>query len=169
MFQLSVVEHVELSLDAMVAAYEGHARAAARLARQWWYARLATLAAAAATVVLAGLAQQQARGFAIATTAVATAALAACAAYVAFDPSPRIYGHRASAARLWLLCENYRMLLAEMHDGVIDLAGVRERRNALAREAAAALEQAPPPDRYSHEIARRSIPGRTEAAPTPAA
>ncbi len=157
MFQLSVPEHIHLSYETMLAAYEGHKLAAARLARQWWYARLLTLAFVGATAILSGVALQQGRAYLIAAAAVSTAALAACAAYVAFDPSPRIYGHRASAARLWLLCENYRMLLAEMHDGVIDAGGVRARRSELAREAAAALEQAPPADRHAYEIARRAV------------
>jgi hypothetical protein len=169
MFQLTVPEHINLSFESMLAAYEGHTLAAVRLARQWWYARLLTLACAAATVVLDGLALQRGGAFLLAATAVSTAALAACAAYVAFDPSPRIYAHRASAARLWLLCENYRMLLAEMHDGLIDLPGIRERRGELAREAAAALEQAPPADRYSYEIARKSIGVELDALSKPAA
>ena len=159
MFQLSLVDHIRLSFASVVTAYEGHADAAARLARHGWYARVATMATVAATAVLSGVALQQGRGFQIAATAAATAALAACAAYVAFDPNPRIYGHRASAARLWLLCENYRMLLAEVHDELLDVAAIKERRGALAREAASILEQAPPNDRYSYEIARTSLRG----------
>jgi hypothetical protein len=169
MFQLGLVEHIHLSFESMLAAHEGHADAAVRLARNWWYARVFTLALAAATAVLSGVAVQQGRVFQIVAAAAATAALVACAAYVAFDPSPRIYGHRASAARLWLLCENYRTLLAEMHDQVIDVPAIRERRGALAREAAAILEQAPPHDRYSHEIARKSLESGAAAGPKQAA
>ena len=157
MFQLSLVEHIRLSLASVAAAYEGHADAAARLARQWWYARVLTLAVVAAAAILSGIALQTGHAYQVAATAGATAALAACAAYVAFDPTPRIYGHRASAARLWLLCENYRALLAEIHDGLIDVNTIRDRRSALAREAAVAFEQAPPADRRSYEIARKSL------------
>ena len=167
MFQLSLVEHIRLSGEGMMAAYEAHARAATRLARQWWYARVLTLALAAATVVLTGLSLQQGRAYAIAAAVAATAARAACAAYVAFDPSPRIYGHRASAARLWLLADDYRALLAEVQDHLIDVAGIRERRHALAREAAEIFEQAPPGDRKSFEIARKSV--REAEVPTQAA
>jgi conflict system pore-forming effector with SLATT domain len=166
-FQLSLVEHIRLSGDSMMTAYEAHAQAATRLARQWWYARVLTLALAAATAILTGIALQQGRPYAIAAAVSATAALAACAAYVAFDPSPRIYGHRASAARLWLLADNYRALLAEVQDELIDVPGIRERRHALAREAAAIFEQAPPGDRHAYEIARKSL--REVDAPTRAA
>ena len=169
MFQLSLVEHVRLSLASVLAAYEGHADAAARLARQWWYARVLTLTMVALAAILSGIALQQGRAYQIAATVATTAALAACAAYVAFDPNPRIYGHRASAARLWLLCENYRALLAEIHDGLIDIAGIRERRGALAREAAAIFEQAPPGDRLSYEIARKSLRLAPEPSVEPAA
>ena len=157
MFQLSLVEHIRLSLASVLTAYEGHADAAARLARQWWYARVLTLSVVALAAILSGIALQSGHLYQIAATAAATAALAACAAYVAFDPTPRIYGHRASAARLWLLCENYRALLAEIHDGLIDVNTIRERRGALAREASLAFEQAPPADRRSYEIARKSL------------
>jgi hypothetical protein len=169
-FQLSLVEHIRLSGDSMMAACEAHTQAAARLARQWWYARVFTLALASATAVLAGIAVQQQQGhvYAIVAVAAATAALAACAAYVAFDPSPRIYGHRASAARLWLLADDYRALLAEVQDQLIDVTGIRERRHALAREAAAIFEQAPPGDRRSYEVARKAV-REAGAAPTRAA
>lgn len=167
MFQLSLVEHIRLSGGSMTAAYEAHARAATRLVRQWWYARVFTLAFAAATAILAGIALQQGRAYAVAAAVAATAALSACAAYVAFDPSPRIYGHRAAAARLWLLADDYRALLAEVQDQLIDVPDIRERRHALAREAAAIFEQAPPGDRHAYEIARKSL--REAEAPTRAA
>jgi hypothetical protein len=165
LFQLTLVEHVHLSLNSVAAAFDDHATAAVRLARHWWYARALTLAVAAAAAVLAGIALQQGRGFQIAATVAATAALAACAAYVAFDPSARILAHRTAAARLWLLCENYRALLAEIHDGLIDAPAIRERRGALAREVAAILEQSPPAPHHAFELASAPAGGTQPAAP----
>ena len=159
MFQLSVVDHIRLSFGSVVTAYEGHAEAAARLARWGWYAKVITMSAVAAGAVLSGVALYAGRGFQIAAAAAATAALVACAGYVAFDPQPRIYGHRASAARLWLLCENYRALLAEVHDELIDLATLKERRAELLRDASAVLEHTSPDDRYSYDIARKALKG----------
>src|SRR5207253_3653824 len=117
---LSVVDHSRLSLGSVVTAYEGHAEAAAKLARWGWYAKVVTIFAVALAAVLSGVGLYAGRGVQIAAAAASTAALAACSGYVAFDPQPRIYGHRASAARLWLLCENYRALLAEVHDELLD-------------------------------------------------
>jgi hypothetical protein len=158
-FHLSLVDHIRLSLASAIAGYEGHADAAARLARHAWYARVGTITMVAATAILSGVALQQGRGFQIAATTAATMALAACAAYLAFDPTARIFGHRASAARLWQLCEGYRMLLAEVRDELLDVDAIKERRTALAHEAASILEQAPPNDRYSYEIARAALRG----------
>jgi hypothetical protein len=158
-FQLSVVDHIRLSFGSVVTAYEGHAEAAARLARWGSYARVVTMSAVALSAVLSGVALYAGRGFQIAAAAAATAALAAYAGYVAFDPQPRIYGHRASAARLWLLCERYRALLAEVHDELLDLTALKERRAELLRDASAILEHTSPDDRYSYDIARKALKG----------
>jgi hypothetical protein len=158
-FQLSVVDHIRLSFGSVVTAYEGHAEAAARLALWGWYAKVVTMSAVALSAVLSGAALSAGRGLQIGAAIAATAALAACAGYVAFDPQPRIYGHRASAARLWLLCENYRALLAEVHDELLDLSALKERRAELLRDAAAVLEHTSPDDRYSYEIARKALKG----------
>jgi hypothetical protein len=158
-FQLSVVDHIRLSFGSVVTAYEGHAEAAARLARWGWYAKIATITAVALAAVFSGVALYTGRGFQIAAAVAATAALAACSGYVAFDPQPRIYGHRASAARLWMICEKYRALLAEIHDELVDLSALKERRAELLRDAAAVLEHTSPDDRYSYEIARKALKG----------
>jgi hypothetical protein len=158
-FQLSVVDHIRLSFGGVVTAYEGHAEAAARLARWGWYAKVITMTAVALAAVLSGVALYAGRGFQIAAAVAATAGLAACAGYVAFDPQPRIYGHRASAARLWVLCEKYRALLAEIHDELLDLQALKDRRAELLRDASAVLEHTSPDDRYSYEIARKALKG----------
>jgi hypothetical protein len=159
MFQISLVDHVRLSFATVLAAYEGHADAAARLARWNSYAKLILLslsgiAAATGTIALQGSHNWQR------ATAVLTALLfGCCAAYVALNQQPLMYGHRISAAKLWVVCEKYRALLAEMHDDLIDLPALQERRHALLAEAATVLEQAAPDDRYTYEIAREALSG----------
>ena len=77
-------------------------------------------------------------------------------------PSPlgqKLRRHRISAAKLWVVCEKYRALLAEMQEDAIDLPALQERRNALLNEAATVLEQAAPDDRYTYEIARDALSG----------
>ncbi len=159
MFQLSVVDHIRLSFGSAVTAYEAHADAAARLARWAWYARITTMAAVALAAILSGIALHAGRGVQIAATASATVALIACSGYIAFDPTPRIYGHRATAARLWMLCEKYRALLAEVHDELIDMNALKERRAELLRDATSVLENTSPDDRASYEIARKALKG----------
>src|SRR3954453_18871498 len=158
-FQLSVVDHIRLSFGSVVTAYEGHAEAAARLARGGWYAKVITMTAVALAAVLSGVALYAGRGFQIAAAVAATAGLAACAGYVAFDPATRIYGHRASAARLWVLCEKYRALLSEVQDDMLDMPEVTRRRDALLQEFGALFEQSAPADRDTHEIAQKALSG----------
>jgi hypothetical protein len=159
MFQLSVIDHIRLSFGSAIAAYEGHAEAAGRLALWSWYAKLATLVLAAGTAVLSGLAVQRGGVYQPVAAVVAVIALIGVAAYVAFDPQPRIYGHRASAARLWLVCEKFRALLAEAHDELLDLSAIKEKRNALLQEVAGILEQGPPADRETYRITRNVLAG----------
>ena len=169
MFQVDIVEYVRLSYESLEAACEAHAEAAARLTRltTWW--RAATLAAAGTAAVLTAVSAGLRPGWALAAALVSSAAFGACAAYVGFDQQPRIRGHRACASRLWLVCEKYRALVAEMHEGRIDLATLRERRNALLQEAAQIFEHAAPSDRYTLEIARRSLRARSGSPVVPPA
>jgi hypothetical protein len=157
MFQLSLVDHIRLSFGSIVGAYEGHADAAARLARWAWYAKAGTLAvlglAAAASIA------SVVRGGVYTSVAAVLSALAfaAAAAFVAIDPETRVYAHRTTAARLWLICEKYRALLTEIHDELIDLPAVAQRRDALLKEASELFIQAPPADRATYEIARKTL------------
>ena len=91
----------------------------------------------------------------------AGAAFAICAAYVGFNQQPRIQGHLACSARLWLVCEKYRGLVAEMHGGLLDLPTLRDRRNALLQEAATVFERTAPADRDTFEIAQRALGPRS--------
>jgi hypothetical protein len=169
MFQLDIVEYVRLSYESLEAACEAHAEAAARLSRltTWW--RAATLAAVGIAAVLTAAVAGPRPGWRLAAAIVSAVAFAACAAYVGFDQQPRIRGHRACSARLWLVCEKYRGLIAEMHEGRIDLASLRDRRNALLQEAASVFEHAAPADRYTLEIARRSLRARSGSPVVPPA
>ena len=164
MFQLSVIDHIRLSFGSAIAAFEGHADAAGRLSRMSWYAKLATLTLAAAAAVSSGLALQRGGAYLTVTVVLGVATLIAVAGYVAFDPQPRIYGHRASAARLWLVCEKFRALLAEAHDELLDLSGIKERRNTLLQEVASILEQGPPADRETYRITRDALAGAHQQA-----
>ena len=169
MFQVDIVEYVRLSYESLEDACEAHAEAAARLSRltAWW--RAATLATMGAAAVLTAAAAGLRPGLALAAAFVTVSAFLACAAYVGFDQQPRIRGHRACAARLWLVCEKYRGLISEMHEGRVDAATLRDRRHALLQEAALVFEHAAPADRYTLEIARRALRARSGSPVVPPA
>jgi SMODS and SLOG-associating 2TM effector domain family 4 len=157
MFQLSLVDHIRLSFGSMVGAYEGHTEAAARLARWAGYAKAGilvllglTAAASIASVVRGGV-------YTMSAAVLSAIAFATGAAFVAIDPETRVYAHRATAARLWLICEKYRALLTEIHDELIDLPAIAQRRDALQKEASELFVQAPPADRATYEIARKTL------------
>jgi hypothetical protein len=158
MFHITLIDHVRLSFGSALAAYEGHADAAARLTRVSSYARIALVSLAGAAAILSAVAIGNGYVWQIAAVC-AAAVFGAAGAYLAFNQQALIYGHRASASKLWIVCEKYRGLLAEMHENLIDLATLQDRRNALLEESARVLEQAAPDDRYTYQIARDALSG----------
>jgi hypothetical protein len=159
MFQITLAEHVRLSFGSALAAYEGHAEAAAKLSRRSSHARLALLGISSLAAVVSAIAVPNGSGWQITAAILAVAVFAACATYVGTNQHLLIYGHRLSAAKLWVVCEKYRALLAEMQDEVIDLPSLQQRRNALLGEYASVIELAAPDDRYTYEIAKNALAG----------
>jgi hypothetical protein len=159
MFHLSVVDHIRLSFATAAAAYQRHAEAASRLDRWSWYAKIALVGLTGLGCVLGLVALQRGHGFQIAATSAAAAAFVACSIYVALDLEPRIYAHRSTASRFWLLTEKYRALLADVHDQVLDSSAIADRRDALMQEARAVFEHAPPADRQTYDIAKTALTG----------
>jgi hypothetical protein len=159
MFQLSVVDHIRLTFASVVNAYEGHAEAAARLGRWNWYSRLAVLTLLGLACVADLIALKAGRVSLLVAAGGSALAFLVCALWTALDLEPRIYAHRSSAAKLWLLCEHYRALLADVHDQTLDANAVAQRRDALAREVRAVFEFAPPADRQTYQIARAALGG----------
>jgi hypothetical protein len=159
MFQVTLFDHVRLSFASALAAYEAHAEAAAKLARWNSYAKLILLSLSGLATVSGVIATQTGFGWQVLTALLAAATFATCAAYVSINQQPLMYGHRVSASKLWVICEKYRALLAEMHEERIDLSTLQQRRNELINETAAVLEQAAPDDRYTFEIAKEALSG----------
>jgi SMODS and SLOG-associating 2TM effector domain family 4 len=156
-FQLSLVDHIRLSFGSVATSYRAHARAAERLAARAWQSRvllvtLLGLSTGACFVALTG-----ARPFQIAAAALATTALVGLSIVHSLDFEARAFAHRACAAQLWLLCEKYRALLADVHDGLIDLPETTARRDALMREVQNVYEHALPADREAYQIAREAL------------
>jgi hypothetical protein len=159
MFQLSIVDHIRLSFGSAVGAYQGHTSAALRLSLWGWYSKIATLSALGLGAGANLIALRQGHAFQVTAAVMASMSFAALAVYIAFDPTPRIYGHRACAARLWALCERYRALLTEVQDERIDLTAITMRRDALLQEFAAIFEHGAPDDRETYRIAQKALSG----------
>ena len=159
MFHLSVVDHIRLSFATSAAAYQRHAEAASRLDRWSWYTKIVVIALTGLACVLGLVALQRGHGFQIAATTAAAAAFVASAVYVALDLEPRIYAHRATSARFWLLTEKYRARLADVHDQVLDAPAIAHRRDVLIQEARAIFEHAPPADRQTYDVAKTALTG----------
>jgi hypothetical protein len=157
MFQLSLVDHIRLSFGHVVYSHRAHARVAERLALRAAQMRAAILTLTAVATAAAVLALGGDRRIQITAAVCAGLAFALYALAAALDLEPRAYAHRGCAARLWLLCEKYRALLAEVHDGLIDVPAVTERRDALMREVQAVYEYALPSDRDSYQIAQEAL------------
>ena len=156
MFSLSVVEHVRLNYSLTVQNYNMHARAAERLAALTLKCRLAILAvfAVATGAILVSL-FRSGREYQIAAAVFAVLALAGQTLFVAWGLEGRVYAHRIFAHRLWLVCERYRSLLAEIRDGLVDDAVVLRRREALSEQVHAVYEQGFPVDEPGFEAARQ--------------
>ena len=159
MFHLSAVDHIRLSFATVAAAYQRHADAASRLDRWSWYMKIGLVALTGVSCVLALIAVQRGHGFQIAMAITAAAAFVGCAVYVALDLEPRIYAHRSTSARFWLLTEKYRALLADVHDQAVDPSAITGRRETLMQEARAIFEHAPPDDRQTSDIAKAALTG----------
>jgi hypothetical protein len=165
MFQLSLIDHIRLSFGSVATSYRAHARAAERLTSRAWQAKvfimvLFAIAAGAALLALTGQRQFQIAAAALAATAVLAAAVANAMSF-----EPRAYAHRACAAQLWLLSEKYRALLAEVHDGLIELPEITRRRDQLMQEVQVVYEHALPADREAYQIAREAL-GAGDSAPS---
>jgi hypothetical protein len=159
MFQLSLVDHIRLSFGSVATSYRAHSRAAERLTARARQSRvvvvlLLALAAGASLVALTGP-----RPFQIAAASLAVVALLGFTISLSMDFEPRAYAHRACAAQLWLICEKYRALLAEVHDGLVELPAVTKRRDDLMREVQIVYEHALPADREAYRIAREALGG----------
>jgi hypothetical protein len=155
MFCLSVVDHVRLNFGHVARNYTVHAEAAARLAGLVLKARitilvfLATAAAAAMTSVL-----QPTRNFQMSAAIAAGLALVTYGVQAALGLDARVHAHRTCAHRLWLVCERYRSLLAELQDGLIDSSALLRRRDELIAQVHAAYDQTFPVDQQAFESVR---------------
>ena len=166
MFQLTLVDHLRLTFRHIISTHRAHARLAlyhGRWSTALQAAEALTMAGAAAAAF--GLLYTQQQGYAVVTAIAATVALLIFILRLVFAFDRSAATHRICSAHLWHLREQYRALLADLHDGSITLEAARERRDALMQRLHDIYRKAPPIDRSAFEAARAELPSRHDARP----
>lgn len=158
MFHLGVIDHVRLNLARAAKNYTVHARAAERLARRTSRARIGMLilVAAATAATIASLVQVG-RPLQIAAVAANGLAFGAFASYLAINFEGRVISHRTCAQRLLVICDRYRSLIAEIHDGILDRSTILARRDELSAQVHSLYEQPFAPDQNAFETVRQDV------------
>jgi hypothetical protein len=161
MFQLSIVDHIRLSFGHVVQNYTVHSRSADRLAGVAMHAR---------TIILAMMAVSTGCGVAIllgagritqiAALVAGGLAFAIYAIVASIGIEERMLAHRFCANRLWLLCERYRALLAEIHDELVDRGTVLARRDELIQQFRDIYELSAPQARGAGQKSSRAFGSR---------
>lgn len=157
MFQLSLVDHIRLSFGSAASGYRSHAAIAERLAARGSVARVATATILGLSVVACLVALGGSRSWHYAAIALALLGLIVYTIVGSLDYDARAFAHRACSAQLWIVCEKYRALLAEVHDNLVEMPEVTRRRDALAREVQMIYEHARPADRDAYHVAREAL------------
>lgn len=156
MFRLSIVDHIRLSFGHVVQNYTVHVRAAERQAAAATYARAIIPAfMAAATALSVAVILGAGRYTQIAAAITSGLAFLSYVAVASLGLEDRVLAHRLIASRLWMLCERYRGLLAEIHDGLLDQEAIRARRDDLIKEFHVIFESAAPGHRGADSVVGR--------------
>jgi hypothetical protein len=155
MFSLTVIDHVRLDCEHAAQNYTIHARAADRFATFAFVVRMviATLLAAATAASVASLMVPE-RFYATAAAIASATALIGFSLYSVLGFEGRVSAHRAFAHRLWLVCQEYRSLIAEANDGLVDGRELLARRDHLIQQLHAIYERGFGVDQSGHDAAR---------------
>ncbi len=155
MFSVTTLDLVRLDSEHVGQNYTVHARAAERLARAAFVARIVIVslltAATASTIATVMLAS---RTYAATAAAATTLALVGFAIYAVLGLEARVGAHRQIAHRVWLVAERYRSLVAEINDGLVDVPTVLRRRDELIHDLHAIFESGFGADQPARELAR---------------
>jgi len=155
MFSVTTLDLVRLDSDHLAQTYTVHARAAERLAQGALVARIAIVsllgastASSIATLLAGG------RWYAVASVVTTAAALIGFALYATLGLETRVGAHRQLAHRVWIVAQQFRALVEEINDGLVDSGSVRRRRDELVQELHTIYEQGFGADQPAREIAR---------------
>jgi hypothetical protein len=163
MFSLTVIDHVRMDSEHVAQNYTVHALAAQRLARVTFVVRI-VIASLLGIATAAGIANLlfDTRPSQIVAIAAAAVALIGFALYTVLGLESRVYAHRSFAHRLWLASEQYRSLMTEINEGLVDQAILLRRRDELINQLHAIYEHGFGVDQPGYENARLSpVPAGT--------
>jgi hypothetical protein len=164
MFDLSLVDTLRLAFAQAVYHHKAHSRAASTLARcsRWFRAAETILLVGVVVSALATAFTTGAGGHAYAVTSAVLACLALLTLLIhtTFDFESTARAHHVCSTRLWSIREQYRALLADLHDNAIESEAARARRNILMEEVAAMHDRAPVLTRRLFKVS----PGSADAA-----
>jgi hypothetical protein len=165
MFGLSLVDHLRLTFGHVIYSHKAHAQAADRYARWDRWLKAAEVVLMLATAVSAvALTYTTNSAHAITTAVAAVAAVVVLVVRLALDFDRIAATHRACSAHLWHMREQYRALLADLHDNVLSPEDARNRRDQLMAALHGIYQHAPPADREEYENARRALGTTDETA-----
>lgn|SRR5262249_11211676 len=155
MFSLTVLDHIRLESEHVARNYTVHAAAADRLARFAFAARIVVLVllAAAAAATTANLLLPD-RFYQVTAVAATGLAVLCFALYTTISFESRVSAHRNFAHRLWLVCAEYRSLIAEATDGLVDGPVLLQRRDRLTTTLHAIYEREFAADQRAFEALR---------------
>jgi conflict system pore-forming effector with SLATT domain len=164
MFSLTLLDHLRLTFGQVIHRHRLHTQAAHSFAQwdRWLRGSEALLITGVAGTALAA-AYGRGYVFAIVAAALASAALLVLVIRLTFSFETSAHVHNACSARLWQIREQYRSLLTDLHDGVIDADQARRRRDELMDELRAVYENVPPPALKVYQAARQSLSTAEEA------
>jgi hypothetical protein len=158
MFNLNLIEHLRLLFGHVLQRQRAHAYLAQTNAR--WSRRLrgaeALLMLGVGTAATAA-AFGRGNGYVIAAAVLAGLAMVTLLMHLTFDVDGATAAHRTCATRLWRIQEQYRVLLSELSDGIIDTDAGRLRRDALMNELHGVYENAPLADPRAYQTVARAI------------
>ncbi len=157
MFSLTLLDHLRLTFSQVVERHKAHMNTAQSHAR--WNRRLRgseALLMGGVTIAAVGSAFGDGRAFGIVAAVLAGSALIILLVHLTFDFESSAQSHATCSTHLWQIRERYRALLSDLHDGVVEVAEARLRRDKLMDELRIVYEKTPVTQLKDYQALRRS-------------
>jgi SMODS and SLOG-associating 2TM effector domain family 4 len=165
MFSLTLLDHLRLTFSQVVERHKAHLNTAQSHAR--WNRRLRgseALLMGGVSIAATGAAFGDGRAFGIVAAILAGVALIILLVHLTFDFETSAQTHAMCSTHLWQIRERYRALLSDLHDGVLEVADARLRRDKLMDELRIVYEKTPITQLKEYQAQRRSTDTADAAA-----